>query len=51
MTEEQMIEALKAAGYKVEIEAPEEEVMVEEEKVMTEEEMASQQERKICCVP
>jgi hypothetical protein len=39
MTEEQMIEALKAAGYKVEIEAPEEEEVVTEEKVMTEEEM------------
>ena len=31
MTEEQMIEALKAAGYKVEIEAPEEEEVVTEE--------------------
>lgn len=40
MTEEQMIEALKAAGYTVELEAPEEEVMTEE-KVMTEEEMIS----------
>jgi len=40
MTEEQMIEALKAAGYTVELEAPEEEVMTEE-KVMTEEEMVA----------
>ncbi len=39
MTEEQMIEALKAAGYKVEIEAPEEEEVVTEKEVMTEEEM------------
>ncbi len=46
MTEEQMIEALKSAGYKVEIEAPEEEVMVEEEKVMTEEEMVAALEAK-----
>lgn len=46
MTEEQMIEALKAAGYKVEIEAPEEEVMIEEEKVMTEEEMVAALEAK-----
>lgn len=45
MTEEKMIEALKAAGYKVEIEAPEEEVMVEE-KVMTEEEMVAALEAK-----
>ncbi|MFO0204348.1 MAG: ATP-dependent Clp protease proteolytic subunit, partial [Alphaproteobacteria bacterium] len=45
MTEEKMIEALKAAGYKVEIEAPEEEVMVEE-KIMTEEEMVAALEAK-----
>ena len=47
MTEEQMIEALKSAGYKVEIEAPEEEEkVVEEEKVMTEEEMVAALEAK-----
>ena len=46
MTEEQMIEALKAAGYTVELEAPEEEVMVEEEKTMTHEEMMSALEAK-----
>ena len=45
MTEEQMIEALKAAGYTVELEAPEVETMVEE-KVMTEEEMMSALEAK-----
>jgi ATP-dependent protease ClpP protease subunit len=41
MTEEQMIEALKAAGYKIEVEAPEEEEVMTEEKVMTEEEMVA----------
>jgi ATP-dependent protease ClpP protease subunit len=46
MTEEQMIEALKSAGYKVEIEAPEEEEVVIEEKVMTEEEMMAALEAK-----
>jgi ATP-dependent protease ClpP protease subunit len=45
MTEEQMIEALKAAGYTVELEAPEVETMVEEE-VMTHEEMMSALEAK-----
>lgn len=45
MTEEQMIEALKAAGYTVELEAPEVETMVEEE-VMTEEEMMAALEAK-----
>jgi len=44
MTEDQMIEALKAAGYSVEIEAPE--VEKEEEKVMTEEEMMAALEAK-----
>ena len=46
MTEEQMIEALKAAGYKVEIEAPEEEVIVEDGYHMTEEEMVDALEAK-----
>jgi ATP-dependent protease ClpP protease subunit len=46
MTDEQMIEALKAAGYKVEIEAPEEEEVVTEETVMTEEEMMAALEAK-----
>jgi len=47
MTEEQMIEALKAAGYTIELEAPEkEEEVMTEEKVMTEEEMMSALEAK-----
>jgi ATP-dependent Clp protease protease subunit len=45
MTEEQMIEALKKAGYMVELEAPEEEVITEEE-VMTEEQMMAALEAK-----